>query len=231
MSTTHYQAIVAAPGFALGVQCNDDEVTGIEFFESRDEQAPTTPLAAETIRQLQAWLAYPTFIFACSCARPAQFSSAGCGMKSAPSRWAKPRPKVHWPKTSKMRHVPSARPAAPTLTRWSSRAIASKDRKSNRLRRSIPPVRGCSQGSAQAPSDHLRVIGKPKSAYREVLETVVVVGKGRERSDFRTSGNGPSGNPSAGRYQVTRWSYSYSGSGWARGPSPTTTNLKLRPQG
>lgn len=63
MSTTHYQAIVAAPGFALGVQCNDDEVTGIEFLESRDEQAPTTPLAAETMRQLQAWLADPTFIF------------------------------------------------------------------------------------------------------------------------------------------------------------------------
>lgn len=58
-----YQAIVAAPGFALGVSCDDDEITGIEFLEARPEVAPTTPLAAEAVRQLQAYLADPAFVF------------------------------------------------------------------------------------------------------------------------------------------------------------------------
>jgi methylated-DNA-[protein]-cysteine S-methyltransferase len=63
MNTTTYQAIVAAPGFALGVQCDDDEVTAIDFLEPRPEQAPTTPLAAEAARQLRAYLADPGFVF------------------------------------------------------------------------------------------------------------------------------------------------------------------------
>jgi methylated-DNA-[protein]-cysteine S-methyltransferase len=63
MNTTTYQAIVAAPGFALGVQCDDDEVTGIDFLEPRPEQAPTSPLAAEAVRQLRAYLANPGFVF------------------------------------------------------------------------------------------------------------------------------------------------------------------------
>jgi len=29
MADTDYQAIVAAPGFALGVRCDDDEITEI----------------------------------------------------------------------------------------------------------------------------------------------------------------------------------------------------------
>jgi methylated-DNA-[protein]-cysteine S-methyltransferase len=63
MNTAHYQAIVAAPGFALGVQCNDDEITSIEFLEPRAEQEPTTPLAAEAVRQLKAYFADPGFAF------------------------------------------------------------------------------------------------------------------------------------------------------------------------
>lgn len=63
MNTSHYQAIVAAPGFALGVQCNDDEITGIDFLEARPEQAPITPLAAEAVRQLKAYIADPGFVF------------------------------------------------------------------------------------------------------------------------------------------------------------------------
>lgn len=63
MNTADYQAIVAAPGFALGVQCDADEITGIEFLEPRSEQDPTTPLAAEAVRQLRAYLADPTFTF------------------------------------------------------------------------------------------------------------------------------------------------------------------------
>ncbi len=58
-----YQAIVAAPGFALGVQCDDDEITGIDFLEPRPELAATTPLAAEAVRQLEAYIADPSFTF------------------------------------------------------------------------------------------------------------------------------------------------------------------------
>lgn len=63
MNATNYQAVVTAPGFALGVCCDDDEVTRIDFLEPRPEQAPTTALAAETVRQLQAYLAHPDFVF------------------------------------------------------------------------------------------------------------------------------------------------------------------------
>ncbi|NTV69955.1 MAG: methylated-DNA--[protein]-cysteine S-methyltransferase [Azonexaceae bacterium] len=58
-----YQAVVAAPGFTLGVQCSDDEITGIDFLEPRPEVAATTPLAAEAVRQLRAYLADPNFSF------------------------------------------------------------------------------------------------------------------------------------------------------------------------
>ena len=34
-----YQAIVAAPGFTLGVLCDEDEITGIDFLEPRPEIA------------------------------------------------------------------------------------------------------------------------------------------------------------------------------------------------
>ena len=63
MNTLHYQAVVATPGFALGVRCCDDEVTAIEFLEPQPEQPPTTPLAAETVRQLHAYLNDPAFEF------------------------------------------------------------------------------------------------------------------------------------------------------------------------
>ncbi len=63
MPPNKYQAVVNAPGFALGVHCDEDEITGIEFLEPRPEVAPTTPLAAEAVRQLQAWLADPNFVF------------------------------------------------------------------------------------------------------------------------------------------------------------------------
>jgi methylated-DNA-[protein]-cysteine S-methyltransferase len=52
-----YAAIVAAPGFSLGVRCNEDEITGIEFLEPRAEVAPKSLLAKEAVRQLRAWLA------------------------------------------------------------------------------------------------------------------------------------------------------------------------------
>lgn len=63
MNARNYQAVVSAPGFALGVCCSDDEVTRIDFLEPRPAQAPETALAAETARQLQAYLADPAFVF------------------------------------------------------------------------------------------------------------------------------------------------------------------------
>lgn len=64
MNTLSYNAIVAAPGFSLGVRCDGDEITRIDFLEPRPEAAPDCPLAAEAVRQLRAYLADPTFVFA-----------------------------------------------------------------------------------------------------------------------------------------------------------------------
>ena len=98
MNTAHYQAIVAAPDFALGVQCNDDEITGIDFLEPRAEHAPTTPLAAETVRQLKAYIADPRFVFGLPL-RPAgttfqrrvweQISAIPCGQTNTYGQLAK----------------------------------------------------------------------------------------------------------------------------------------------
>lgn len=63
MNTTLYQAVVAAPGFALGVQCDADEITGIAFLEPRPEQLPNSVLAAEAVHQLKAYIADPGFVF------------------------------------------------------------------------------------------------------------------------------------------------------------------------
>lgn len=59
-----YQAVVAAPGFALGVRCNADEIIEIEFLPPRPEIAPIGLLAQESVRQLHAWLQDPHFVFA-----------------------------------------------------------------------------------------------------------------------------------------------------------------------
>ena len=64
MSSVHYQAIVAAPGFCLGVQCDADEITGIDLLEPCPAQEAGSALAAEAVRQLRAYLADPTFVFA-----------------------------------------------------------------------------------------------------------------------------------------------------------------------
>lgn len=59
-----FQAIVAAPGFRLGVRCSGDEITEIEFLEPGPELAPVLPLAHEAAQQLRAYLADPAFRFA-----------------------------------------------------------------------------------------------------------------------------------------------------------------------
>lgn len=58
-----FQAIVAAPGFCLGVRCGDDEVVGLAFLPPCPEVAPDNPLAAEVDRQLRAYLSDPEFVF------------------------------------------------------------------------------------------------------------------------------------------------------------------------
>lgn len=52
-----FQAIVSAPGFSLGLRCDADEIIEILYLAPQAEQAPVTPLAMETVRQLRAYLA------------------------------------------------------------------------------------------------------------------------------------------------------------------------------
>ena len=62
-SNPSYQAIVAAPTFAVGVRCDADELIALEYLEPCAEQAPTLPLAAEAVRQIRAYLADPAYVF------------------------------------------------------------------------------------------------------------------------------------------------------------------------
>lgn len=59
-----YQAIVAAPGFSLGIHCSTDEIFEIEFLPAQKERFTDNLLAQETTRQLRAWLKNPHFVFA-----------------------------------------------------------------------------------------------------------------------------------------------------------------------
>lgn len=63
MNATAYAAVVSLPGFSLGIRCNEDEITSIDFLEPRAEVAPRTPLAKETVRQLRAYARDPRFEF------------------------------------------------------------------------------------------------------------------------------------------------------------------------
>lgn len=67
MNAAAYQAVVysarLAPGFALGLRCNEDEILAIEFLAPRAELTPKTPLAREAVRQLSAYLKDAHFTF------------------------------------------------------------------------------------------------------------------------------------------------------------------------
>ena len=63
MDERAYRAVVTAPGFSLGVLCDADLITGIDFLEARPAQAPRTLLCREAVRQLRAWLKHPGFEF------------------------------------------------------------------------------------------------------------------------------------------------------------------------
>ena len=62
-----YQAVAyfpkLAPGFSLGVACNDDEILGIDFLAPGAAQAPKTLLAKEAVRQIRTYLEDPDFVF------------------------------------------------------------------------------------------------------------------------------------------------------------------------
>jgi methylated-DNA-[protein]-cysteine S-methyltransferase len=58
-----FQAVIAAPGFALGLRCTADEISAIEFLAPCAEIAATTLLAQEAARQLRCYLRDSTFAF------------------------------------------------------------------------------------------------------------------------------------------------------------------------
>jgi methylated-DNA-[protein]-cysteine S-methyltransferase len=58
-----YQVLIAAPGFCLGVRCDEHEIAQIAFLQPRPEYAAANALAAEAARQLRAYLIDPDFVF------------------------------------------------------------------------------------------------------------------------------------------------------------------------
>ena len=58
-----YNAIVAAPGFCLGVRCTAEEVIDIEYIPPQAEIKPDNALAAEVVRQIRGYLTNPAFAF------------------------------------------------------------------------------------------------------------------------------------------------------------------------
>ncbi|MBL8471694.1 MAG: methylated-DNA--[protein]-cysteine S-methyltransferase [Rhodocyclaceae bacterium] len=61
--SAHYAAIVAAPGFCLGVETRGEYIVEIRFLPPQTEQAPADPLARRAVAQLQAWLSDADFAF------------------------------------------------------------------------------------------------------------------------------------------------------------------------
>lgn len=59
-----YQAVIAAPGFCLGVRCDEDEIHSIRFLPLTAALAPRSALAAEAARQLSAYLVDAEHVFA-----------------------------------------------------------------------------------------------------------------------------------------------------------------------
>jgi len=61
VSDSQYQAVVSAPGFSIGVRCDETEIHGIDYLEPRADTAPSNALAFEAARQLKAYLADADF--------------------------------------------------------------------------------------------------------------------------------------------------------------------------
>lgn len=58
-----YQLVVAAPGFGIGLRCDETEIHSLEYLEPAPEVTPENALAAQAERQLRAYLADPEFVF------------------------------------------------------------------------------------------------------------------------------------------------------------------------
>ena len=63
MTSAPYQALILAPGFSVGVRCDEYEIHAIEYLEPRAETAPTNGVAHEAVRQLKAYLTDADFAF------------------------------------------------------------------------------------------------------------------------------------------------------------------------
>ena len=63
LSARSFQAVVAAPGFCIGVRCDEDEIHQLDYFAPCPAQPPVNLLAGEVVRQLQAYLRDPAFVF------------------------------------------------------------------------------------------------------------------------------------------------------------------------
>lgn len=62
-SPAQYQAVVAAPGFCLGVCCSEEEIRRITFLPPLAEAAAENRLASEAVQQLRAYLDDARFAF------------------------------------------------------------------------------------------------------------------------------------------------------------------------
>lgn len=62
MSET-FQATVAGPGFRVGISCDEAEIFELKYLESGPLIMPKNALAAETVRQLQAYMNDPEAAF------------------------------------------------------------------------------------------------------------------------------------------------------------------------
>lgn len=58
-----YDAVVAAPGFSLGVRCVDGAVAAVDWLPLEPEREATNELAREAARQLRAYLMDPDVHF------------------------------------------------------------------------------------------------------------------------------------------------------------------------
>jgi methylated-DNA-[protein]-cysteine S-methyltransferase len=58
-----FDAIVETPIFSLGIRCDSDEVTAIEFIEPCPATRPQAPLVQEVVRQISAYLKDSRFEF------------------------------------------------------------------------------------------------------------------------------------------------------------------------
>ena len=62
MSET-FQATVAGPGFRIGISCDEAEILKLKYLEPGPLIAPKNALAAETVRQLDAYMNNPEASF------------------------------------------------------------------------------------------------------------------------------------------------------------------------